>query len=237
MGSVLAGLKAGAVASLFFAGAVSLFNILLLLAFKGEVLSYLSQSLPASCPAVPVSGVSGTAETCFTSILVSDIPVADFLRTGLLAIIFAVSIGVYFEYLPGPTYFRRILLASMIMVIVMVFIGLYGLVTTQIQAVIMITFETGASVLYALLMARLYRRFTREVEFQAAEGGGKVFVDKRNVTGKRMTYGINSKHNIEVAGTVKPFKSWVVSGGVQVKESKQAKTSIKVTGDGLLRLT
>jgi hypothetical protein len=28
-----------------------------------------------------------------------------------------------------------------------------------------------------------------------------------------------------------------VSGGIQVKESKQQKTSMKVTGDGMLRLS
>ena len=237
MGSALAGLKAGAVASLFFAGSVSLFNIALLLVFKGEVLSYLSQNLPTACPATSAPGVPGTAETCFTTILVADIPVADFARIGIIALIFAIAIGVYFEYLPGPTYFRRTLLASLIMAILMIFVGLYGLVTTQFQVVLMITFETGASILYALVVARLYRRFTREVEFQAPEGGGKIFVDKRNVTGKRRTFGLNSKHNVEVAGAVKPFRSWVVSGGVQVKEPKQQKTSIRITGDGLLRLT
>lgn len=236
MGSVFAGLKAGAVASVYFAGSVSLFNILLLLASQSQVLSYLSLNFPTSCPVTPVGAASSTAQSCFNGIILTELPVADFVRTAIVGILFAAGIGVYFDYLPGSTYFRRTLLGAMIMVVSMLFLGLYGLVIDQVQAVLMTAFEVGASVLYAVVVARLYRRFTREVEFRASEGAGKIFVDKRNLTGKKRTFGLNSSHKIELAGATKPFRGWLVSGGVQVEEAKQPKTSIRITGDGFLRV-
>jgi hypothetical protein len=41
---------------------------------------------------------------------------------------------------------------------------------------------------------------------------------------------------VEAAGELKAFRGWLVSGGVVVKEPKELKTSIVVSGDGLLKL-
>lgn len=227
MGSAVAGLKAGSVASLYFASAVSLFNILILLSFKSQVLSYLAQD--PQCAA--------SVNACFSTVIFPGIPLYDFVRTEVIAILFAVIIGIYFDYLPGPSYFRKTLLASIVMLLAMLFLNLVGIVSSELQLGLMVAFETVAAGLYALIMARLYRRFTREVDFQTAVPDAKLIVDKRNLTGKKRTLSVNSTHKVEASTNDKPFKVWRVSGGVQVKEPREAKSAILVTGDGVLKLT
>ena len=234
MGSALAGAKAGVVASLYFAGSISLFNILLLVAFKSQALSYL-QTFSTCSGSGPV-GVAGSAENCLSLLVLEVIPIDDFVRIGVVAMLFAVAIGLYYDYLPGPTYLRRMLLIALVMLVFMLFLDLYGVVTSVTQEVLMIIFEGVAALVYAIIMARLYRRFTREVEFQTVPPAGKVIVDRRNLTGKKRTFKTNSKHKIEAAGELKTFKGWLVSGGVAVDDPKGVSTSMTVTGDGLLKL-
>ena len=234
MGSVLAGVKAGVVASLYFASSVSLFNVLLLYSFKGQVLMFLTQNYPTTCPASTTPGAVGTAETCFSDIVTTGVPEADLLRLAVIAMLFAVGIGVYFDYLPGRTYFRRTFLVVPIIIIGLLFLGLYGLVTDTTQLELMVVFESGTACLYAAILAWLYRRFTREVEFQGSTTS-KIMVDSRDVTGKKRTYAVNSTHKL-VAGDEKMFKGWLVSGGLTVGEPREARTSLRVTGDGLLKM-
>jgi hypothetical protein len=235
VGSALAGAKAGAFASLYFAGSISLFNILLLFSFKNQALSYLATNFQ-SCSNNGPATVAGTAEYCFSNLIFPGVPLYDFARSVVVALLFAVAMGLYFDYLPGPTYIRRTLLVALIMLVAMLFLDLFGIVTSQLQEVLMITFEGVAAVVYALIMARLYRSFTREVEFQTIPSSGKVVVDSRDLTGKRKTFMVNSEHKVKAAGELKTFKGWLVSGGVTVKEPKQPETSILIGGDGLLKL-
>ncbi len=234
MGSVIAGVKAGAVASLCFASLVSLFNILLLYSFKAQVLTFLTQNYPSTCPASATPGVAGTAESCFTEIVNIGVPEADLLRLAVIAMLFAVGIGVYFDYLPGRSYFSRTFLVVPIIVIGLLFLGLYGLVTNSTQLELMVVFESGSACLYAAIIASLYRRFTREVEFQGSPTS-KIMVDSRDVTGKKRTYAVNSSHKL-AAGDEKTFRGWLVSGGLTVGEPREVKTSLLVKGDGVLRM-
>jgi len=234
VGSAFAGAKAGVVASLYFAGSISVFNILLLLIFKSQALSYLQTF--STCSGSGAAGVAGSAETCLSILVLQIIPIDDFVRIAVVAMLFSVGIGLYYDVLPGPTYLRRMLLAALIMLVFMLFLDLYGVVTSVTQEVLMIIFEGVAALFYAVIMARLYRSFTREVEFQTVPPAGKVVVDRRNLTGKKRTFRINSKHKIEAAGELKTFKGWLVSGGVVVDDPKQLNTSITVEGDGLLKL-
>ncbi len=236
MGSVLAGARAGAAASLCFAALVSVFNLLLLYSYKTQILVYLAQTYPSTCPATATSSTSGSAESCFAEIIVNGIPTADFLRVTVIGMIFAVVIGVYFDQLPGRTYLSRTLLASLIMLVGMLFLGLYGLVEDETQALLMILFQSGSAFLYAVILARLYRRFTREVEFQTTNKSTKVMVDRRDVTGKKRTFAMNSNHKLELADEQAAFRGWLVSGGLTVKEPKEQKTTFRVTGDGLLKV-
>lgn len=228
MGSALAGAKAGAVATVYFAGSISLFNVLLLLAFKSQVLNYLQTTF---------TGCSGSgAQSCLTTLLLEVIPIEDLIRTAVLAILFAMAIGVYFDFLPGPTYMRRTLLGALIMLVAMLFLGVTGVVTSAVQEFLMIVFEAIAAFIYALILSRLYRRFTRQVEFQSVPPKGKVLVNRRDLTGRKRTFRLNSTAKVEAAGELKSFKGWLVSGGVVVSEPKEVKTSIRVNGDGLLKL-
>lgn len=227
MGSALAGVKAGAVASLYFAGSIAAFNALLLLAFESQVLSFLAQD----------SGCTASPTDCFATIIFPGIPLYDFVRTLVIAILFSIVIGMYFDFLPGPTYFNRTTLVAMIMLLFMLFLGLTGIYADEQQEVLMVAFEVVTTFFYALIMARLYRRFTREVEFQSSIQDAIIIVDRRNLTGKKRTFGVNSKHKIEASTGGKPFKLWRVSGGVQVKEPRELNSSMLVAGDGILKLS
>ncbi len=236
MGSVLAGARAGAVASLYFAGSVSLFNLLLLYSFKTQVLAYLAQNYPSTCSAAATSSSTGSAESCFTDIVINGVVTADFLRVAVIGMVFALVIGLYFDQLPGRSYLSRALLASLVMLIGMLFLGLYGLVIDETQALLMILFQSGSAFLYAAIIARLYRHFTREIEFQNPAKSVKVLVDGRDVTGKKRTFTVNSNHKLELGGDQVTFKGWSVSGGLTVKEPKEQKTTLRVTGDGILKV-
>lgn len=236
MGSVLAGARAGAVASLYFAGSVSLFNLLLLYSFKSQVLAYLAQNYPSTCPATAASSTTGSAGSCFATIVINGIITADFLRVAVIGMVFAGVIGLYFDQLPGRSYLSRTLLASLVMLIGMLFLGLYGLVIDETQALLMIAFQSGSAFLYAVIIARLYRRLTREIEFQNPGKSAKVLVDGRDAAGKKRTFTVNSNHKLELGGDPVTFKGWSVSGGLTVKEPKEKKTTFRVTGDGVLKI-
>jgi hypothetical protein len=226
LGTLIGGAKAGVVASVWFAGSVSALNALILLIFKSNTISLLGT----------YSQCAGRAESCFSTLLYPGIPEYDFLRTLILGVFFALSIGIYFDYIPGRTYATRALLPSFIMLLLMLFLGMYGIVADAQQELLMLILELVAATIYALLFARLYRRFTREVEFQSQKAAlTKIVVDRRDVTGKTRTFSTNSTHSVEAVSEGKPFKEWLVSGGVRVKDPREAKTKITITGDGLLK--
>ena len=235
MGSIIGGLKAGTVASLYFAGSASVFNALILLSSKSEVISYIETNSPAQCSAAVPAGLAGSGEACFSTLLYSGIPQFDFIRIFVIAFFFSLSIAIYFDFIPGSTYTRRTLLASLIMLIVMFFLSLYGLVIDGVQQLLMISFEIVGAVFFAVIFAQLYRKFTREVEFQTQKAGMKIKIDKRDVTGKKRTFTTNSTHKIAASSEGKPFREWLVSGGVSVRAPKESETTIKIIGDGLLK--
>jgi len=225
LGSLLGGFKAGIVAGAWLAGSVSVFNALVLLSFKSATLTALGT----------VQDCNGDVEGCFSRLLYPGIPEYDFFRILIIAVLSALSIGLYFDFIPGRSYFVKTLLASLIMLLLMLFLGLVGIAADAQQELLMVTFELFAVALYGLIFALLYRRFTREVEFQSQKGSTKIIVDRRDLTGKKRTFGYNSSHKVEAVSDGRPFKGWLVSGGVSVAEPKQATTTIKIVGDGLLK--
>ena len=234
MGSIVAGLKAGAVASFYFAASVSVFNVLILLSFKNDVFAALETN--SQCSATVTAGQVGSVQYCFSELLFPGIPLYDFVRTLIIAIFFAISIGIYFDYIPGRTYIRKTLLVSFIMLLAMLFLGLYGLVADGLQEILMVSFEFVSALLYAVIFAQLYRRFTREVEFQSQKTNLiKIKVDKRDLTGRKRTFATNSTHEVEAISEGKPFREWLTSGGVSVKDPKAPKTEMTIIGDGLLK--
>ncbi len=235
MGSARAGAKAGVITSLYFSGAAVALNATVLLAFKSQVLASLAASA-ANCSQSGPASQAGTAQFCFSSLFTSALPV---FFIGLLAISFLASIffGVYFELIPGKSYLRKALLVSLVMLVVMLNLVL-PLAGDGQQELLMITFEVALAVGYSVATARLYRRFTREVEFQSSDPSKlKVMLGRRDQTGKKRTFSVNSTQAVQASAEGRRFRGWLVSGGVSVEDSKSPITAMKVLGDGLLKAT
>jgi len=235
LGSAQAGAKAGVFASLYFSGAAVALNAIVLVVFKSQVLAALETS-STTCSQSGPANQSGTAQFCYSSLFTSSLPI---FFIGLLAISFlaAVFFGVYFEFIPGKTYLRKALLVSLVMLVVLLNFVLPIAGDGQ-QELLMITFELALAVGYAAVSARLYRRFTREVEFQSSDPARlKVMLGRRDQTGKKRTFSLNSTQPVQASTEGKQFKSWLVSGGVTVEDSKSPVTTITVLGDGLLKAT
>ena len=235
MGASLSGAKAGILGGIFFAAAVGLFNVALLEAFKGSVLQdLLSNSL---CNGTIATPTIATPQDCFTSIVTANIPLTVFL-VAVFSIIFGGFYGVFFEYLPGQGYGIRAVAIGMGLLIMMLVFGAAGITTDQTLRAIMSAFDTLAMLVYTVIIARFYRKYTREVEFESPNPEKlKILVDGKDFTGKVRTLGVHSTHTVRAPSESGAFKEWLVSGGVSVLDSKSFETTMRVDGDGLLKIS
>jgi hypothetical protein len=235
LGSALAAAKAGLVTSIYFAGSVASFNALVLLTFKSQVIAILTQNYTNCAGGGPATQV-GSAEYCFTALFTGSV-LLFFAQLLLISFFFAIAYGLFFEILPGGySYGKKSLLMSLIMLVAVLF-TITPVVGNLEQLVIVVGAEVALALVMALVQARLYRRFTREVEFQTPDPAIKILVGKRNQAGKKRTYAIGSTQSVEAAGEGRQFKGWLVSGGVTVDDARSPTTKIHVTGDGLLKAT
>lgn len=230
-GSSLAGAKAGILGGIFFAAAAGLFNAALLEAFSGSVLKALQSY--SFC-----SGTAGTPQDCFSTLLSADIPSLVIFPIAVLGILFGGLYGLYFEFLPGRGYWIRAVAAGMGMLIMMLVLGTAGITADSTQKAIMDGFDTVAMLVYAAIIARYYRKYTREVEFVSPDPERlKITVDGKNFTGKTKTLSLHSSHTVRAPSESGAFKEWHVSGGVSVLDSKSFETTMRVDGDGLLKIS
>jgi hypothetical protein len=230
-GSSLAGAKAGILGGIFFGAAAGLFNIALLLAFSGSVLQVL-QTYPFC------SGGGATAQECLSTLLTTYIPTFVMFPIAVFGIIFGGLFGLYFEFLPGHGYRIRAVAIGMGLLIVILVFGVAGETTDQTQKTMMYAFDSVATLGYAAIIARYYRRYTREVEFESPDAQKlKITVDGKNYTGKRKTLSLHSTHTVRAPSESGAFKEWLVSGGVSVLDSKSFETTMRVDGDGLLKIS
>jgi hypothetical protein len=230
-GSSLAGAKAGILGGIFFAAAAGLFNVAILEAFSGSVLAAF-QTNPFC------TGGSATPQDCFSTLLTTDIPTFVVLPIGLFGILFGGLYGMYFEFLPGKGYRIRAVAMGMLMLIMILFFGVAGLTADQTQKWIMDAFDTVAMLGYAAIIARYYRRYSREVEFVSPDPEKlKITVDGKNFTGKARTLSLHSAHTVRAPSESGAFHEWLVSGGVSVLDSKSFETTMRVDGDGLLKIS
>ncbi len=229
MGSLLAGIKAGALGGVLYFGGAAAFNAFLLFAFKADVLNSISQSYPQTCP--PVHSIDG----CFSSV-VSSLPYIAFL--GFFVSLFFVGLfGRFYESFPGGSPLVKGEVAAVLVGFALVVLGItgarLGAVTTEGLAV----FFAVWTVLYGAVLGRLYRRYTRSVRFETTdENLVKVMIGGNDYTGKSRTFASSSAHKVraEVAKGAY-FREWNVSGGVTVEDPRSAETTMEVNGDGLLR--
>jgi len=229
--SGLAGAKAGILGGIFFGAAVGLFNIALLEIFSGSVLQAFQTS--ALCTTATV-----TPQDCLSSLLTTYIPTFVIFPTAISGILLGALYGMYFEFLPGRGYEIRAVAIGMAMLIVLLVFGVAGVTADQTQRAIMYAFDTFAMLVYALIVARFYRKYTREVKFESSKPQKlKITVDKKNYTGKTKTLSFHSTHTVRAPSESGAFHQWLVSGGVSVLDAKSFETTMRVEGDGLLQIS
>jgi hypothetical protein len=210
-----------------------LFNVALLESSKGSTLAYL-QTLSA-CTTAPA-----TPQGCFSTLLTSDVPFGVILPIIVLGILFGTLYGMYFEYLPGRGYPMRALGIGTLLLLFLVLLGATGnySATDKTQLAILRAFDTVAMLGYIVILARFYRRITREVNFESARPSKlKIWVDGKNYTDKMKTLGVHSTHKIAAPDAAGEFHQWLVSGGISVTDPKNPETRMRVEGDGLLKIS
>ena len=239
MGSLIGGVKAGTLSGMAYMGGVALFNVAVLYAFQGDVLRALSQA-PYSqfCASAGLSNstFTGTPQDCFDSVVTVLVPIAAFLGF-FVALAFASVLGAYYESLPAKGAIVKGELVAAGTGIVLLFVGGSGEYFTDVTGYLVSGFFIAWTALFGYLLARLYLRYTRRVEFGSQEPKLlKVMVDGRDLTGKWRTFATTSSHKIRAEVTSDAsFKEWETAGGVSVEDSRSFETVMEVNGDGSLR--
>jgi hypothetical protein len=226
----LAGAKAGILGGIFFAAVAGLANWALMEAFSSTALQVLSTI--SYC-----SGTQGTPQACLSTLINTNIPTLAVLQ-GASGILFGALYGTYFEFLPGNGYRIKAVAAGMAMLVVLLFLGLAGITIDREQQVIMYGIDVVCMLGFVVITAHFYREYTREVKFESPNPEKlKITVDRKNYTGKTKTLSLHSNHTVRAPSESGAFHAWLVSGGVSVLDSKSFETTMRVDGDGLLKIT
>src|SRR5438445_11353184 len=213
---------------------MGLFNVRLLYALTGDVLKLLSANHPSACGGV-AGGVRPTPEECFSSVVLVYIPYFIFLGF-VISLVFAAAYGILYEHLPGQS--PRVKAASMglLLLIALLYLGLAGLSFEYTARILISLFDLAATVVYAVILGGLYRRYTRSVEFISQdENSLKIIVDGRDLTGKTRTFHLRSSH--EVKGETSEggsFQEWAISGWAWSEDPRRFRTTVGVKGDGMV---
>jgi hypothetical protein len=226
----LAGAKAGILGGIFFAAVAGLANWGLMEAFSSTALQVLSTI--SYC-----SGTQGTPQACLSTLINTNIPTLAVLQ-GASGILFGALYGMYFEFLPGNGYRIKAVAAGTLMLVVLLFLGLAGITIDRTQQVIMYGVDVVCMLGFVVITAHFYREYTREVKFVSPNPEKlKITVDHKNYTGKTKTLSFHSNHTVRAPSESGAFHAWLVSGGVSVLDSKSFETTMRVDGDGLLKIT
>jgi hypothetical protein len=226
----LAGAKAGILGGIFFAAVAGIANWGLMEAFSSTALQVLSTI--SYC-----SGTAGTPQACLSTLINTNIPTLAVLQ-GASGILFGALYGMYFEFLPGNGYRIKAFAAGVLMLVVLLFLGLAGITIDRAQQVIMYGVDVVCMVGFVAIIAHFYRAYTREVKFESPNAEKlKITVDHKNYTGKTKTLSLHSNHTVRAPSESGAFHAWLVSGGVSVLDSKSFETTMRVDGDGLLKIT
>ncbi len=237
MGSFFAGVKAGTLAGAAYVGGMALFNVLLLYAFKQDVLGIISAQFSQVC--TPTAGANATTiavEDCFNSVIAVYVPFVAFLAF-FVTLAFAGVFGALYELFPGsrPS-FRGVTIgvATGIALLVLNLTGIYFDFTAKVAVLSFFVFMTFA---YGVMMGKLYRRYTREVRFDVGTPGAlRVLVDNRDFTGKTRTFALRSTHEVRAeAAPGATFREWAASGGVVLEDKRSFETTMDIEGDGVLK--
>lgn len=237
MGSTLAGVKAGVLAGMVYVGGLSFFNVAVFYLYKGQVLDLIAQSYGNYCS--PVGTVnSTTVEDCFNQVLAIYVPYIAFIGFFILLII-AGFFGWGYEKIPGWSARVKGVGAGMITLLAFTALGLEGVTFNFEARIATAVFSIVLTVVYGVLLGYLYKRYTRVVQFVSPNPALRIWVGRRDMTGKTRTISFKSAHQIRavVPEEKGSFKEWTVSGGVKVEDPRSFETEMEVTGDGVLKAT
>lgn len=235
MGSIFAGVKAGTLSGIAYIGSMALFNVILLYYFRSEVYSLISEHSSQFCTPVAGSSTISTAD-CFSSVIVVYVPYVAFIGF-FLSLLYAGVFGRVYEHLPGRSpEVKGVVIALVVLANLLIF-NLTGIPFSRTAEVALTVFSAAATVGYGVMLGKLYRRYTRSVEFVSEEERLlRIIVDGKDLTGRRMTFATSSSHTVR-ASTAEDgeFRGWATSGGVAVEDSRSYETTLEIEGDGLLK--
>jgi hypothetical protein len=149
---------------------------------------------------------------------------------------FAGIFGGLYEAFPGKSPVPKGATLGVAVGITLLALGLTGIEFDLVARVVVTTFFILWTFAYGVLMGKLYRRYTREVQFVSRdEKALRVLVDGKDFTGRTRTFALKSSHEVR-AGLDRgsSFKEWSVSGGVKVEDPQSFETTLEVEGDGVL---
>jgi len=236
LGSFFAGVKAGTLAGTAYVGVLAVFNVLLLYALKPDVLAIISQSYPTLCTtAVSANSTAIGVEDCFSSVVAVYIPFVAFLQF-FVALACSGVFGRLYEHFPGNGPTPKGLTMGAVVGISLVAFNLAGIDFDFVARVTATTFFVFWTLAYGAVLGRLYRRYTRVVQFVSRDGQAlRVLVDNRDYTGKSRTFALRSSHEVRaVTEGGNSFREWSVSGGISVEDPRSYETTMEVEGDGVL---
>lgn len=235
MGSFFAGVKAGTLGGVLYVGGMAAFNILLLYALRGDALSAINQLRPADCPLVP--SVNGTsAQDCFNLVVTIAVPFAAFVAF-FITLVYAGLFGTYHDYAPRLGTGSKGMIFAAITGANLVLFGYAGYFFDPSFAAATGAFLVAWTGLFGYLLGKLYRRYTRPVEFESEDGGLlRVVVDGRDTTGRTRTFAATSSHRLRAeVGEGASFREWEATGGVTLEDPRSFETVMEVNGEGTLR--
>ena len=236
MGSFFAGIKAGTLGGIIYVGGLALFNVALLFALKGAVLSAISQSYSLLCTAGPPTNATNSLEGCFQLVVAVDVPYIAFVAF-FVTLLYSGIFGLWYERIPGPGPATKGEVIAAVVGFNLVYFRFSGFYFDYESTVASGVFLIAWTVVFGYVLGRLYRRYTRLVKFESVgEGSLRIVVDGKDYTGKARTLAVTSTHKVraEVAEDVS-FKEWEGEKGIIIDDPRSFETTIEISGDGTLK--
>lgn len=234
MGSFFAGIKAGTMGGILYAGGMAAFNVALLYALQANVMASISKSNPSLCPMVP--NVNGSAQDCFVSLVTIDVPFVAFVAF-FITLLYSGLFGIYHDFFPKLSTAVKAMIVAAIVAVNLVFFGFAGYIFDSQSEAATTAFLVVWTGVFGYSLGRLYRRYTKQVAFESEdESMLRVMVDGREVTGKSRTFATTSSHRLRAElSDDASFKEWEGSGGVSLEDSRSFETVMEINEDGAVK--
>ena len=234
MGSFFAGIKAGTLSGILYLGGMAVFNAVLLYTLKPDVLTVIRQSYSSTC--APVASVNATTvDDCFASVVAVDVPYLAFVGF-FIALLYSGIFGRYFDRFPMKSTTLKGETTAAVVGVNLVIFGFAGFFFNPEAVIATSAFFFPWTVVFGYMLGRLYKKYTRVVEFSSQDPDSlKVVVDGRDYTGKSRTFALTSSHNVRAdVSDDASFKEWEPTGGIKIEDPRSFESIIEVNGDGVL---